>query len=189
MAKVKVPKRVGGVKVPKKLRKQAKQALSLVDSPAARDLALAGLAIAAESFIDRGRAQKTAKSAASEVVKQARGGKKLQDAIRDGLDGMELGEMLRAAAAEGARRFLAGFEEGQRAARTPAKPASAAKRTKAAKTASAARSPGAAKRKGNAKPASAAKPASPAKAPKSGGAAKKPTRRKPSRPRSGAAAG
>ena len=49
MTKVKIPKRVGGVKVPKKVRKQAKKALKLVDSPAVRDLALAGLAIAAEA--------------------------------------------------------------------------------------------------------------------------------------------
>jgi len=107
MAKVKVPKRVAGVKVPKELRKQAKRALDLVDSPAARDLALAGLAIAAERVIDRGRAKQG-------------NGKRLQDVFKDGLDGLELGEVLRAAAVEGARRFLEGFEEGQRAGKASA---------------------------------------------------------------------
>ena len=131
MAKVKVPKRVGGVKVPKKLRKQAKRALDLVDSPAARDLALAGLAIAAESFIDRSQSKKTAKSAARAVVKQAREGRKsLHGAVKNGLDGLQLAEVLRAAAAEGARRFLEGFEEGQRTNRSDDKP-SGRKRKKA----------------------------------------------------------
>jgi hypothetical protein len=170
MAKVKVPKRVGGVKVPRKLRKQAKKAINLIDSRAARELALAGLAIAAENVIDRGRAR-------------SGNGKRLQDVIKDGLDGLELGEVLRAAAIEGARRFLEGFEEGQRSARAPAKPARPARPARTAKPASAAKPPR------TAKPASAAKSASPAKSAKSAGAAKKPTRRKPNARRSGAAAG
>ena len=197
MAKVKVPKRVGGVKVPKKLRKQAKKAIDLVDSRAARELALAGLAIAAENVIDRGRAK-------------SGNGKRLQDVIKDGLDGLELGEVLRAAAIEGARRFLEGFEEGRRAARTPAKPATPARTAKSAsaarparkakaesparpartaKSASAAKATRTAKSPSAAKPARTAKPASTAKSAKSAGAAKKPTRRKPIARRSGAAAG
>ena len=39
--KTKVPKRVGGVKVPKKVRKQAKKALKLVDATVVRDFAIA----------------------------------------------------------------------------------------------------------------------------------------------------
>ena len=50
MAKAKIPKRVAGVKVPKKVRKQAKKALKLADSPGVRDLAVAGLTLAAESL-------------------------------------------------------------------------------------------------------------------------------------------
>ena len=208
MAKVKVPKRVAGVKVPKELRKQAKRALDLIESPAARDLALAGLAIAAEKVIDRGRAKQG-------------NGKRLQDVLKDGLDGLELGEVLRAAAIEGARRFLEGFDEGQRPGKAPAKPASAARPARSAKAASASKparssKPASAARPArSAKPASATKPArsakpasatktgkaasaakgaSPAKTAKSAGAAKKPTPkkpapRKPSGRRAGAAAG
>ena len=117
MAKVKVPKRVAGVKVPKKLRKQTKRALKLVDNGAARDLALAGLALAAEAMIDRGQSKTKAKTAAGELLKQARDGpQQLRQAMKHGLDGLELGEVLREAAAEAARRFLEGFEEGRKKA-------------------------------------------------------------------------
>lgn len=101
MSKVKIPKRVGGVKVPKKVRKQAKKALKLTESTAVRDLALAGLTLAAEAMLDRGRA--TAAGAA-------------QGARKAGLNGLDLGEVVHAAVAEGARRFLQGFEEGAAAA-------------------------------------------------------------------------
>ena len=50
MAKVKIPKRVAGVKVPKELRKQAKKAIDRSSRP--RATWLAGLAIAAENVID-----------------------------------------------------------------------------------------------------------------------------------------
>lgn len=104
MAKTKVPKRVGGVKIPKKVRKQAKQALALVDTPAVRDLAIAGLTMAAEKLVQR------------------RGNGANQSAD---LDDLKLGDVLRQSAIEGARRFLAGFEEGRREsdAEAPAKKA------------------------------------------------------------------
>ena len=115
MAKVKVPKRVGGVKVPKKLRKQAKRALELVDSPAARDLALAGLAIAAESVIDRGRANKG-------------NGKRLQDVLKDGLDGSSLAKCCAPppSKAPGASSKDSRRDSGRRN-RQPARPAKTAK--------------------------------------------------------------
>ena len=112
MAKVKIPKRVGGVKVPKKVRKQAKKALKLTESSAVRDLALAGLTLAAEAMLDRGRA---AAAAAGRAAPSAR---------RAGLDALDLGEVVHAAVAEGARRFLQGFEEA--AAAASAKPPSKA---------------------------------------------------------------
>ncbi len=92
MAKTKVPKRVGGVKIPKKVRKQAKQALAFVDTPAVRDLAIAGLTMAAEKLVQR----------------RGNGASRSAD-----LDDLKLGDMLRQSAIEGARRFLAGFEEGR----------------------------------------------------------------------------
>lgn len=111
MGKVKIPKRVGGVKVPKKVRKQAKKALKLTESTAVRDLALAGLTLAAEAMLDRGRT-----SAAAGAGPSAR---------KAGLNGLDLGEVVHAAVAEGARRFLQGFEEAAAsaasAADTPAK--------------------------------------------------------------------
>ena len=109
MAKVKIPKRVAGVKVPKKVRKQAKKALKLTASAAVRDLALSGLTLAAQSLVDR----------------RARNGDARAGGRKDGLD---IGEVIHAAVAEGARRFLEGFEEGAAAQVKPArkrKPAAA----------------------------------------------------------------
>ena len=137
MAKVKVPKRVGGVKVPKKVRKQAKKALELIDSPAARDLALAGLAIAAE------RGASTADGANK---RQRQSGSRTRS--RTAWTVSSLARSLRAAAVEGARRFLEGFEEG---AGRP-KSASPARPAKTVKPASPARP------KRSARPASTAKP-------------------------------
>ena len=125
MAKTKVPKRVAGVKVPKKLRKQAKRAIDFIESPAARELALAGLAAAAETLIERRHSKRTAKAAAEEAPRKAGGVRpRPATAAKGDLAELDLGEVLRAAAAEGARRFLEGFEEGQREAR-PAKAAGA----------------------------------------------------------------
>ena len=108
MAKAKLPKKVAGVKVPKKLRRQAKEALKLAGSGAVRDLAIAGLTLAAERALDSMQAGRTGKK------------------IKPSLDKLDLTDVLRAAAAEGARRFLEGFE-------TPkAKPKAAAPRPKAA---------------------------------------------------------
>ena len=112
MTKVKIPKRVGGVKVPKKVRKQARKALKLTESSAVRDLALAGLTLAAEAMLERGRATTAAGPGTAKA----------------GLDALDLGEIVHAAVAEGARRFLQGFEEGVAAAspEAPAKPAAKA---------------------------------------------------------------
>jgi hypothetical protein len=109
MAKMKVPKRVAGVKVPKKVRKQAKRALKLVDTPAARNLAIAGLTLAAENLVDRTQSRQTAREGSDEAA----GRRRARAAVKKSLDDLNLGEVLRAAAAEGARRFLEGFEEGK----------------------------------------------------------------------------
>ena len=117
MAKVKIPKRVAGVKVPKKVRKQAKKALKLTASPAVRDLALAGLTLAAKSVVDNARNGGARPGAGAEA--------------RQGPDALDLGLVIHAAVAEGARRFLEGFEEGAAAAA----PTPARKRTPKAKPA------------------------------------------------------
>lgn len=102
MTRVKIPKRVAGVKVPKKVRKQAKKALKLTASPMVRDLAMAGLTLAAQAMVDKAKAGNGA------ARPGAGGGQKP--------DGLDLGLVIHAAVAEGARRFLEGFEEGAAAA-------------------------------------------------------------------------
>ena len=97
MAKVKIPKRVAGVKVPKKVRRKAKKALKAVESPVVREFAAAALGAAVQA--QSGRAARGAgpvRLAASRI------------------DGDRIAEALRSAAAEGIRRFAQGFEEGLR---------------------------------------------------------------------------
>ena len=91
MSKVKIPKRIAGVKVPKKLRKQAKKLLKVTASPMVTDLALAGLSLAANKMLDGG-------SAPAETTAKRK------------LDGLDLAALLEAAAAEGARRFLENYQ-------------------------------------------------------------------------------
>ena len=99
MAKVKLPKRVVGVKIPKKVRKKANKALKLADSPMVREAAVAALGAAG-----------VAKGA-----KEAAGG----DGGRGGATKIDIDTVLEAAryaALEGLRRFFEGFEEGMRKA-------------------------------------------------------------------------
>lgn len=114
--KTKVPKRVGGAKIPKQVRKQAKKALKLVEAPMVREFAIAGLTAAAEALVQR---TATELRAAGERQRKAT------------LDTLDLGDMLRQAAIEGARRFVEGFEEARntppRAAARPAKAPAKAK--------------------------------------------------------------
>ncbi len=118
MAKVKIPKRVAGVKVPKKVRKQAKKALKLAASPAVRELALTGLTLAAERVLEEARRGAAARPAEGAEAKAER---------------LDLGAVIHAAVAEGARRFLEGFEEGatQAAPKPKSGPRRAARRPKA----------------------------------------------------------
>jgi len=51
--KLKVPKRIAGVKVPKKIRKPVNQALAMAEDPAARGLAIAALTAAAAALTER----------------------------------------------------------------------------------------------------------------------------------------
>lgn len=103
MAKVKIPKRVGGMKIPKKVRKRAKKALKVAESPALREFAAAALGAAA----GRRRA-----GAAARIEN----GRAPSGAARLEIDGAELAEAICAAALDGVGRFLEGLEEGLRAA-------------------------------------------------------------------------
>lgn len=126
-AKRKFPKEVAGVKVPKTLRKEAKKALKLADSPAVRELAAVGLSLAAQALIDRSQPR----SAAQPATRDRSGHRGTTAALKANLDALNLGDVLRAAAAEGARRFLEGFDEGKHAAPAKAKPAPRPARAKA----------------------------------------------------------
>ena len=95
MAKVKVPKKVAGVKIPKKVRKKANKALKIADSPVAREVAVAALGAAG----------------VGKAAKAAAGGRPLRD-----LDVETVIEAAREAALNGLRAFLEGLEEGIRKA-------------------------------------------------------------------------
>ena len=50
-AKLKIPKEIAGVKLPKEVRKKAKVAIALAENPMVRDLVAAGLTAAAAALI------------------------------------------------------------------------------------------------------------------------------------------
>jgi len=95
--KFKVPKRVAGVKVPKKVRKTANKALKIAENPLAMELAAAALAAAAAS------------------MKKRNGAAKAVAAVDDGLEQVReqagrLRDLIVAAALDGARRLMDGVE-------------------------------------------------------------------------------
>jgi hypothetical protein len=95
---LKIPKKVAGVKLPKKVRKRAKKALKMGASPVVREIAAAAIGAA------------TAKAAGS--GSGSNGGGRAKARIH--FDGGEIGEAFRSAAVAGLQRFLEGFEEGLR---------------------------------------------------------------------------
>ena len=111
MPKVKIPKRVGGVKIPKKVRKRANRAIGKVDNAAVRELAAAAIGAAAGARRVRAR------------VRFADDGPDLDGGVSVRIDAERFGQAFRAAALDGFRRFLEGFEEGLREAAVPAAPA------------------------------------------------------------------
>lgn len=135
-----IPKRIGALKLPKKVRKQAKKALKQAANPLVRDFASAAMA------------------AANRVRREAgeRKDETMRENVRIQIDGNKLGEAIRKAAAEGLKTFLEGLEEGLREARKhmddpQAKPPKPPKPPKAAKPP---------------KPSKAPKPPKPPKPPK-----------------------
>lgn len=107
--KLKVPKRIAGMKVPKKVRKTANQALKVADHPLALELAAAALAAAAASLRKHGGPRAVAAAAEDKLdeVKEQTG--KLRDLVA-------------AAALDGARRLMEGVEPAAgRASKAPAK--------------------------------------------------------------------
>ena len=110
MAKnVKIPKKIAGVKLPKKARKTANKAIKRGVSPAVREIAAA--AIGATAKAAGGRRDPDA------GLRHIRGKGYVE------IDATKVGEAFRTAAIDGLRRFLEGFEEGLRNITEPAAPA------------------------------------------------------------------
>ena len=98
MTKVKIPKRVAGVKIPKKVRKKAKKALKMAESPMVREAAVMALGAVG----------------GAKAVKDGSNGHGPRGPVR--IDGETLRHAIGEAALDGIRRFLEGFEEGLRKA-------------------------------------------------------------------------
>lgn len=95
--KLKVPKRIAGVKVPKKARKTANKALALAENPMARQLAVAALTAAAAALSEK----KVETAANADAGAGGEGGDRASDSST-----LKLGDLVAVAALEGARRLL-----------------------------------------------------------------------------------
>lgn len=111
---IRIPKRVGAVKIPKKIRKRAKKAIKAVASPFVRDLA--GAAMAAAQRVRR---------EAEEIRDRASEWKEFEmcDGEHINLKGSKVAEAFRDAAIAGIRTFLEGLDEGLRKAKAEAETA------------------------------------------------------------------
>lgn len=98
--KVKVPKRIAGVKVSKVVRKAGKSALKLAESPAVSETVAAALLAAAAALRDPPATKRAAAAAADSA------GEAGQEALR-------LGDSLRRLALDMARRTLDAWESGE----------------------------------------------------------------------------
>ncbi|MBV9883420.1 MAG: hypothetical protein JO276_10470 [Sphingomonadaceae bacterium] len=101
---VKIPKKIAGVKLPKKARKAANKAIEMGGNPVVREIAAAAIGAA------------TAKAASKSERKPAREAETLR--VRGSgnaqFDVGQIGEVIREAALDGLRRFFEGFDEGMR---------------------------------------------------------------------------
>lgn len=115
---VKIPKRIGAVKLSKKVRKKARKAIETATNPFVRDFATAAMAAAGRVRRERGRR--------GEEQGSEREDYHMCGGTRINVDGAKVAEVFRAAALDGLRRFMEGLEEGFRKAEAEAgqKPAS-----------------------------------------------------------------
>jgi hypothetical protein len=97
--KIKIPKRIGGVKVAKAVRKAGNSALKFAEQPAVSETVAAALLAAAAALRDPPATKRAAAAAADSA------GEAGQDAIR-------LGDSLRKMAIDMARRTLDAWESG-----------------------------------------------------------------------------
>jgi hypothetical protein len=98
---VKIPKKIAGVKLPKKARKTANKAIKMGSSPAMREFAAAAIGAAGAR-------------AAGERKDPDHGLHHIRGNAHIRIDAGKVGEAFRLAAIDGLRRFLEGFEEGLR---------------------------------------------------------------------------
>jgi hypothetical protein len=94
--KVKIPKNIAGVKVPRKVRKRANEALKAATGPAVRGMAAAAIGAAGRRVEAKGAGRVRGLHAKVEI------------------EGSAVAEAFRNAAIQGLRRFLEGLEEGLR---------------------------------------------------------------------------
>jgi hypothetical protein len=99
--KLKIPKKIAGVKLPKQARKTANKAIKMGASPVVRELAVAAIGAAGSKAAGERKGDRT--------QAQDFGGR-----AHAQIDLNQVGEAFRAAAIDGLRRFLEGFEEGLR---------------------------------------------------------------------------
>ena len=114
--KLKIPKEIAGVKLPKKVRKRAKKAIKMGASPVVREIAAAAIGAA------------TAKAAAHNAGPGGRARVRVQ------FDGGEIRDAFRSAAVAGLQRFLEGFEEGLRDLKVSAEGGKSSRRQRSAKS-------------------------------------------------------
>ncbi len=100
--KAKLPKEVGGVKLPKKLRKAGKKALKLAQEPVVSEAVAAAL-LAAAAALREGPATKQAAKAAGAAA--------LDEVEEAGRQASRLGDALRSFAIDMARRTLDNWDE------------------------------------------------------------------------------
>ena len=96
----KIPKRIGGVKVPKELRKGGESLLALVNQPLAREIAVAAALAAVAASKDARKAVKRARQEAGEAAED----------VAETVDW--IGPAVTAAAAEVGRRLVSAYRDG-----------------------------------------------------------------------------
>src|SRR4051794_35620285 len=106
---LKIPKKIAGVKIPKKARKSANKVIRVGSSSAVRELAAAAIGAVGTK-------------AAGDLKRPDFGARHVSGNARIQINGGKIGEAFRAAALDGLRRFLEGFEEGLRNIDRPQSP-------------------------------------------------------------------
>src|SRR5436853_4819252 len=102
---LKIPKKIAGVKLPKKARKAANKAIEVGASPVVREIAAAAIGAATAKTA-------TAKAAADKAPRREEPRAQGSGPVRAELG--QIAEVLREAALDGLRRFFEGFDEGMR---------------------------------------------------------------------------